>query len=97
MTRDPRGFGRTSQSFSPFTLNLPPKPSCSLGAAVGTLCVSPDLLRQLVSTLISLRPQHVTDRIMSLNPAGGSRGRGGAADPDRALEQINVHMSKTMW
>lgn len=37
---------------------------------MGTLCVSPDLLRQLVSTLISLRPQHVTDRIMSLNPAG---------------------------
>ena len=90
VTLDPRGFGPMSQSCSPFTLNLPPKPSCSLGAAVGTLCVSLYLLRQLArhfdlsETTTCNWPDH------EFESCWGSRG-------DRALEQKNVQMSKTMW
>lgn len=40
----------------------------------GTLCVSLYLFRQLAQPLIFRRPQHATDRIMDLSPAGFTGG-----------------------
>lgn len=96
MTLDPQGFSHMSQCCSPFTLNLEPKPSCSLGATLGLGCFSAALylFRQaLTQPLIFGRPQHVTDRIMSVSPAGVHVGVL-CCNPDCALRQINVAMSK---
>lgn len=73
-----------------FTLNLKPKPTCPLGA---TLCVSLYLVRQLAQPLIFQRPQHATDRIMNLSPAGFT-GSHSAANTDCAFRQINLQTSR---
>lgn len=74
-TLDPQGFSHKCQLCSPFTLNLKPKPSCSLGDTVGPACFSAalHLFRQCVQPLNFLRPQHVTDQIISVSRAGFMR------------------------
>lgn len=59
----------------------------------GTLCVSLYLVRQLAQPLIFQRPQHATDRIMNLSPAGFT-GSHSAANTDCAFKQINLQMSR---
>lgn len=96
MTLDPQGFSHTSQCCSPFTLNLKPKPSCSFGDTVGLVCCSAALylFRQCVQPLNFLRPQHVTDQIVSVSCAGFMRDSALCCNPHRALRPINVQMSK---